>query len=109
MVIGVTEKQFVRVATVKEVPPGTMKAVEVEGTQIALCNAGGEFYAVHDECTHESFPLSEGLLDGKVLTCMLHGAQFDLTTGEVLALPAYGPVKTFEVEIDGEDVLIAVD
>lgn len=103
------EKQFVKVATRGEVPPGAMKAIEVEGEQIALCNVDGKFYAVHDECTHECFPLSEGELEANVLTCMLHGAQFDVRTGEVLALPAYGPVKTYEVELDGEDVLIALE
>lgn len=103
------ERQFVKVATVGEVPPGSIVGVEVGSVQVALCNVGGNFYAVHNECTHECFPLSEGTLNGDVLTCMLHGAQFDVTTGEVMALPAFGPVKTYEVEVSGEDVLIAVD
>lgn len=98
-----------KVATVGEVPAGGMKSVSVDGEQVVLCNVGGEFYAVHDECTHESFPLSEGTLEGKRLTCMLHGAQFDVETGEVLALPALEAVKTYRVEVDGDDIMIAVD
>ncbi len=92
-----------------EVPPGEMKAVRADGVDVLLCNVGGELYAVQDECTHECFPLSEGTLDGHAVICMLHGARFDVRSGEVLALPAYGPVTTYEVEINGEDVLVAVE
>lgn len=102
------EKNFVRVASVDEVPPGEIKAVRVDGVDVLLCNVDGEFYAVHDECTHECFPLSEGTLDGHAVVCMLHGARFDVRNGEVLALPAYGPVTTYAVKKNGEDVLVAV-
>jgi nitrite reductase/ring-hydroxylating ferredoxin subunit len=104
-----SSKNFVRVASVGEVPPGEMKAVRADGVDVLLCNVGGELYAVQDECTHECFPLSEGTLDGHAVICMLHGARFDVRSGEVLALPAYGPVTTYEVEINGEDVLVAVE
>ncbi len=104
-----TSKRFVRVASRAEVPRGTIKSVYVDGEPIAVCNLDGTFYAVHDECTHECFPLSEGRLEGEVLECMLHGAQFDVRTGQVLGPPAYEAVKTYEVRLDGEDILIAAD
>jgi nitrite reductase/ring-hydroxylating ferredoxin subunit len=102
-------RRFVKVAVKSEVPPGAVKAVELNGLQVALCNVGGEFFAVHDECTHESFPLSEGTLEGDALVCLLHGARFDVRTGEVLALPAYEALRTYEVAVEGEDVLVAVE
>lgn len=102
-------KNFVRVASVSEMPLGGMKAVRVDGVDVLLCNVDGELYAVHDECTHECFPLSEGTLDGHAVVCMLHGARFDVRNGEVLALPAYGPVATYEVETVGEDILVTVE
>jgi nitrite reductase/ring-hydroxylating ferredoxin subunit len=105
----VVEKRLVKVAEVGEVAPGELKAVDVEGEAVVLCNVAGEFFAVHDECTHENFPLSEGTLEGGVLCCLLHGARFDVKTGEVLALPAYGPVKTYEVQVEGEDIFVAVE
>ena len=101
--------QFVPVATKSEVPPGGMKAIQVDGVQILLCNVGGEYYAVHDECTHECFPLSEGSLDGHTVVCMLHGASFDIRTGDIMTPPAYEPLKTYRVRIDGERVCVAVD
>lgn len=86
-----------------------MKGVSPDGTQLLICNVDGSFYAVHDECTHECFPLSAGELEGRVITCMLHGAQFDVGSGEVLALPAYESLRTYEVRIEGEDVFVALD
>lgn len=98
---------FEKVATKAEVPIGAMKSVDVDGIEILLCNVGGELFAVHDECTHECFPLSEGTLEGHTVACRLHGARFDVRNGEVLALPAYAPLRTYEVRIEGDDILIA--
>jgi nitrite reductase/ring-hydroxylating ferredoxin subunit len=100
---------FTRVAATSEVPPGEIISVEVDGEQVALCNVGGEFYAVKDECTHEHYPLSEGTLEGANVVCALHGARFALETGEVLAPPALTGVKRYEVRVEGEDILIAAD
>ena len=101
-------EQLVKVATRNEISPGRMKLVEAGSVELAVCNVDGEFYAVHDQCTHETFPLTEGSLDGHVLTCTLHGAQFDVRTGEVLQAPAYEPVRTYEVVVKGEDIFVVV-
>ncbi|UCC84328.1 MAG: non-heme iron oxygenase ferredoxin subunit [Gemmatimonadota bacterium] len=100
-------ERFTKVATTGELAPGEMISVEVNGEQVLLCNVDGELYAVHDECTHECYPLSEGSLEGDAVVCTLHGARFSLKTGEVLAPPALVPVKTYEVRVEGEEVLVA--
>lgn len=102
-------KRFVRVAAIQDVPVGTIKAVEVDGEPVALLNLDGSLYAVHDECTHECFPLSEGNLQNGELVCLLHGARFDVRTGAVLGPPAYEPVKTYEVRVDGNDIMVAIE
>jgi len=104
-----TRGGFVRVAGVGDLAAGEMMAVEVSGAPVLLCNVAGEFFAVHDECTHESFPLSEGTLDGHCVICLLHGARFDVRNGKVVALPAYGPLKSYEVRVEGDDILVAVE
>src|SRR5262245_39577380 len=67
-----------------------------------LCGAG-KLYAFDDLCTHDSVPLSAGLLMGTTLMCQCDGSQFDVTTGRVLRGPAALALVTYEVrEQDGE-------
>lgn len=97
---------FVRVASVSDVSPGSVMLVEVDGEQVALVNVNGELYAVADECSHEGCSLSEGDVDGGMLVCPCHGSDFDVTTGEPASPPAFEPVATYAVRVDGDDVLV---
>ncbi len=99
--------EFVRVASVDEVPPGEMKIVEVDGEDIVLANVDGEIYAMHGECTHRGGPLGEGILTGEVVECPWHGGQFNVKTGEVVGPPPSEPEATYQVQIEGKDVKIA--
>lgn len=80
-------KGFVSAIRVLEVAPGGMKAVDVGGREIVICNDAGRFYAIDRRCGHMNAPLEMGTLDGTVLTCAMHCAQFDITTGEALSGP----------------------
>ncbi len=98
--------EFVKVATVDQIPPGQGRRVEVDGRRIALFNVGGRFYAVDDTCTHEEASLAAGALSGEIVACPKHGSRFHLPTGRVLSLPAVRPVDTYEVRVEGVDVLV---
>jgi 3-phenylpropionate/trans-cinnamate dioxygenase ferredoxin subunit len=98
---------FVPVARTHEVPPGTVRRVEVGGRWVALANVGGEFFAVEDTCTHEEASLSEGGLSGEVLVCPRHGSRFHVKTGRVLSLPAVRSVAVFPVRVEGDQVLVS--
>src|SRR5262245_51018561 len=88
------------------VQPGELTAVDVDGARVAVANVDGRLYAFSDVCTHEECSLSEGLLDGTVVTCPCHGAQFDVTSGRVVSPPAPTPVATYRIERrDGQVVL----
>lgn len=100
--------RLIKVAETKDIPPGTAVAVDLEGRAVALFNVDGRLYAIDDTCTHRGGPLSEGELDGTVVTCPLHGARFDVTTGEVLGPPAAKRVARYDVRVEGEDVNIFV-
>jgi 3-phenylpropionate/trans-cinnamate dioxygenase ferredoxin subunit len=86
---------WVQVASVDECPPGKLLRVEAEGRRIVLANVDGEVYALLDQCTHQDYPLSDGVLEGSRLECIYHGARFDVRTGRAVRLPAIRPVKTF--------------
>ncbi|MEN8376687.1 MAG: non-heme iron oxygenase ferredoxin subunit [Gemmatimonadota bacterium] len=97
---------FVRVASVDQIPEGSLLAVEAEGHAVCLANVEGTLYALQDNCSHQDFALSEGELDGGTVECVLHGARFEVASGRALALPAIRPVKTYDVRVDGDDVLV---
>jgi nitrite reductase/ring-hydroxylating ferredoxin subunit len=99
---------FVKIATTDEIAPGQGKVVEVSGKKIALFNVEGSFYAIDDTCTHRGGPLSEGVLDGKQVTCPWHGATYDVTTGEVLGPPAPKGVARYNVRVEGENIEVEI-
>ena len=79
--------KFVRAIAAAEVAPGGMKLVEIEGREIVVCNCGGTYYAIARRCGHMNAPLELGTLDGTYVTCGMHCAQFDVTTGHALSGP----------------------
>lgn len=100
---------FVTVARLEEVPENELRAVSVDGRKLVLANRRGTIYALEDRCSHEEFPLSEGEVTGDQVTCILHGARFDLATGAPKALPAVMPVKTYECRVEGEKIQVKLD
>jgi 3-phenylpropionate/trans-cinnamate dioxygenase ferredoxin subunit len=103
----VTVADFIKVAETSDLAPGQKMLVEYDGWPVGLFNIDGEFYAIDDVCTHDGGPLVEGELHGEVIVCPRHGARFDVKTGAVVTLPAYLPVGTYQVRIEGDDILIA--
>ncbi len=96
----------VRVGKVSEIPPGTARVVVVQGHPVALFNVGGAFYGVSHVCLHRGGPIGEGTLDGFVVTCPLHGWEYDVRTGRNLANPM-ARLRTFSVRVEGEDVFVS--
>jgi len=90
--------------SIEDVPPGGGKAFTVAGQQIALFNVGGRFFAIDDLCTHDGASLAEGALGGTTVVCPWHGAEFDVTTGEVLSPPATESVRSYPVFVNGNSV-----
>jgi nitrite reductase/ring-hydroxylating ferredoxin subunit len=99
---------FVKAADRSEIPDGGSKRVEIDGKLIALFNCGGTFYAVDDECTHRGGYLSGGFVEDNEVECPLHGARFDLKTGEAVGPPAEQALGTYTVRVTGEVVEVAV-
>ena len=98
------EAAYVTVAKTDDLAPGQIKAVEVNGKRIALCNVDGAFYVVADECPHAGGSLSEGDLFGKEIVCPEHGGSFDVTTGAVLVPLTDKGVACFRVRVSGSAI-----
>ena len=96
---------FIRVARASDLEEGKSLIVRVNGTKIALFRCEGQVYAIKNQCPHMGGELGEGLLTGDVVRCPEHGWRFSVKTGrapdtEVVA------VRTYEVQIDGDDILV---
>lgn len=91
----------------EELPPGRMKLVGRGDLYVGVYNVGGELYAIEDRCSHDDGPLCEGDWDPErgVVVCPRHGATFDLRSGRPLTLPAYLPVATYPVRVDGRGMV----
>ncbi len=100
------ESGFVKVAQVGDLSPGEMMTVDLGQERVLLVNVEGDVYACEDVCSHAYASLGEGDLNGKEVECPLHGACFNVITGEVLSPPADENVRVFELRIDGEDILV---
>ena len=82
--------------------------IEKDGRAICVARIGDQVFAIDDTCSHSDASLSEGeILDFKI-ECWLHGAEFDLRTGEALTLPANIPLETYAVSIDGNAVTVEI-
>ncbi len=94
-----------------EIEPGTARKVEVDGRTIAVVRIDDDVYALGDVCSHEEVSLSEGYVeaDDHALECWRHGAQFDLTTGEPLTLPATRPVPVYDVAVVDGQVQLTIE
>src|ERR1700719_3053725 len=100
------EEGFVAVARVGDLAPGDMTFVAVERERIVLANVEGGFYALRDVCGHRNAPLSRGKLDGCIVECPLHFAQFDVRTGKLVDGPISADVPIYEVRVEGDTVML---
>ncbi|MEY6433361.1 non-heme iron oxygenase ferredoxin subunit [Thioalkalicoccus limnaeus] len=96
------------VAQVDEIPPGTMKGVTIGRKAVLITNIDGQYHAIGNICTHFGGELDKGQLEGKVVTCRRHGAQFDVTTGRCLARPAKKDEPLYEVKVEDGGILVAL-
>ncbi len=80
--------------------------IEKDGESICVARIGDEVFAISDTCSHSDASLAEGDITDFKIECWLHGAEFDLRTGEALTPPAVAPVKRYSVSVDGDSVTI---
>ncbi|MBC8162593.1 MAG: Rieske 2Fe-2S domain-containing protein [Roseiflexaceae bacterium] len=97
------------VANIRNIRPGTMHYVEIDGLPIALANLGGTIYAFGDACRHEGGPLSSGVLIGDTVTCPWHGWTYAVRTGKAIVPPVGIRVPTYAVRVEQEQIWVTVD
>lgn len=113
---------FIEVAGTNELKDGAMKMVTIQGQEFLLARVGGKYYAADNRCPHMGGNLSQGKLEGTIVTCPRHHSRFDLTDGHVVRwtdwsgvrlsvaklVRAPRPLKTYEVKVEGNKVLVSI-
>jgi nitrite reductase/ring-hydroxylating ferredoxin subunit len=97
----VAEAPFLRIMPLAELGPGRTRCANVSGQEVLICNTGDGVHAVQSLCTHAVARLDEGRLRGHRLTCLLHGASFDVRSGAVLGGPACVPLRSYPTRVAG--------
>ncbi len=107
------ESGFIRVANTSEIESGKTKKVTAGDIAVLLVNVDGNFYAVDSLCTHYGGDLSEGKLEGNMLTCPVHGARFDVRDGKVVSPPTepldrpdIENLTTYPLRIENKEIFI---
>jgi 3-phenylpropionate/trans-cinnamate dioxygenase ferredoxin subunit len=98
----------VRLCSREEIVSGSSRRFDIEDHRICLVRIEDDFYAIGDRCSHADYSLAEGEIypEQREIECWKHGSTFDLRTGEPQSLPATKPVPTYEVTIEGDDVMV---
>lgn len=113
---------FVEACRIGELQKGAMIQVLVQGREVLMARVGDKYYAADNHCPHMGGKLSQGKLVGTVVTCPLHGSQFDLSDGQVVrwlkgsgVVSAIGRVlksprrlPIYNVKVEEERILIEI-
>jgi 3-phenylpropionate/trans-cinnamate dioxygenase ferredoxin component len=113
--------EFTEVSKTDELKNGTMRAVSAAGHEILLARVGDKYYAVDGRCPHMKGDLSQGRLEGTMVTCPRHGSQFDISNGRVVrwlkgglmskvsrALKMSKGLAVYNVKVEGRSVLVEI-
>lgn len=114
--------EFVEAGSIDDISSGEMREISVSGQEILLANIDGKYYAAANRCPHRGGKLSEGKLEGAIVTCPLHGSQFDLTSGKVVrwlkgsgVVSAIGKIakhptdlETYRTQIENGKILVKI-
>lgn len=107
--------EFVEVMDVSELPAGQKARVVIEGREILLVNLDGSYYAVANKCSHMGGSLAKGTLEGSIVTCPKHGAQFNVQTGKaegkakiaVIKMPV-NDLQSYQTKVEGTSILVGI-
>lgn len=87
--------------------PGEHANIEVDGTYVAVFYIEGEYWAIEDTCTHDGGELADGALDGFIIECPRHGAEFCIKTGKAMSTLAYRDIQTYQVRVENGIVQVS--
>jgi nitrite reductase/ring-hydroxylating ferredoxin subunit len=107
------DSEYVRVAGKSEIAVGQMKKVTLNDKEILIANVNGSYYAIGNECTHYGGDLSQGTLEGNIVTCPNHNSKFYVTTGKVVSPPTEALGQSdiedepqYSIKVENKNILV---
>ena len=112
--------EFIDVFSTLDMQDGSLRKSVIGGREILLAKTGDHYYAADNRCPHMGEDLSQGTLEGTIVTCPRHHSQFDLSDGDVIRWTDWSgiklsaakilkpprPLKTYEVKIEEGRILV---
>jgi nitrite reductase/ring-hydroxylating ferredoxin subunit len=98
-----------KLCNIEDVDEGKGRKFVVEGKNIGLFKVEGKYYAIDDDCTHEGASLSDGIMNGKCVTCPLHAWKFDVTNGKCDVFDSAPDAKTYDVVTESGEILVYIE
>jgi nitrite reductase/ring-hydroxylating ferredoxin subunit/multimeric flavodoxin WrbA len=101
---------YINICSLKELPEGSQKIVQVGAHKVALFHFNNEISAIANACLHKAGPLGLGLVekkyDGLYVTCPWHGWEYNIKTGS--APPGYKDQQAvYDVKLEGDNIVIS--
>ncbi len=100
---------YIPVLELAALAPDSSALVTVQGCEVLLCHSGGEVFAVGGRCTHQQEPLVGGRIRRGHISCPLHGARFNLRTGEPVGQLTRIPLSTYQVQVESGMIGVKLD
>lgn len=98
-----------RIVFSEDLHDGELRAIEHEGLHLLISRVAGQYFVTDNLCSHGRVLLSKGKLRGQHIICPLHGARFDVTTGQCLSGPTQQPLKTYPTERSTGELTILLE
>jgi 3-phenylpropionate/trans-cinnamate dioxygenase ferredoxin subunit len=113
---------FFKVGNTGDFKDGSKRKVSANGLEIMVVRVGDSYYAVNNRCPHMGGDLSNGTLEGTVITCPLHKSQFDVSDGRNIrwlkgsgimsalgkTLKSPRSLRTYKIKIEGNIISVEV-
>ncbi len=82
--------------------------VEIDGKPLVVFKIAGQYFAIGDICSHDEGTLGDGILEGFVIVCPRHGAEFDIRNGKAMTMPAVVDIPAYPVRVVDGKILIGI-
>jgi 3-phenylpropionate/trans-cinnamate dioxygenase ferredoxin component len=103
-----SQAEFYEIAPASELSNGERLFIEIEDTPIVLFNVAGQIFAIADTCTHDDGPLGDGDLEDHNIVCPRHGAEFDIRSGQAVAMPAVVDIPAYPVKVENGSIWLGL-